>query len=225
MLPNRRTVKIPVLIAGSALKLTATLNSATRWTREGPAAPAPASSPSSEPSLSFRAGGGGAGGGVGSRGGWGTGRGSGGEGTRGGELWRGERGGGDQIGLLSQSGTDLRLGVAPSAMTPAPAAVVGFRSWEEVGGNGGGWRLGLAVRDRRGRVVGRSQDRKTAGFRQTRVGTQRFLAVFYFKIYLINQLIFLVFLKLVQSYLVTSPEYKPLPWYALIRSLKSYVKT
>lgn len=44
---------------------------------------------------------------------------------RGGELWRGDGGGADQIGLLSQSGTDLRLGVAPSAMSPAAAPLAG----------------------------------------------------------------------------------------------------
>ncbi|GJN37121.1 hypothetical protein PR202_gb26046 [Eleusine coracana subsp. coracana] len=116
MHPNRRTIKSPVAIAGSARTLTATLNSATRWARDGPGEPSPASSPSSESPASFRASGGG-GGGVGSRGGWGTGRGGGGEGARG-----GEREGADQIGLLSQSGTDLRLGVAPSGMAPAAAA-------------------------------------------------------------------------------------------------------
>lgn len=60
--------------------------------------------------------------GTGSRGGWGGGRGDGGWGgvgegaARGGERLRGAGGGADQTGLLSQSGTDLRLGVAPSAM-------------------------------------------------------------------------------------------------------------
>lgn len=67
--------------------------------------------------------------GTGSRGGWGGGRGDGGgwggEGAaRGGERLRGAGGGADQIGLLSQSGTVLRLGVAPSAMSPAAAAVL-----------------------------------------------------------------------------------------------------
>ncbi|GJN03194.1 hypothetical protein PR202_ga20606 [Eleusine coracana subsp. coracana] len=61
MLPNRRTIKSPVPIAGSARILTATLNSATRWARDGPGEPSPSSSPSSESSASFRAGGGGEG--------------------------------------------------------------------------------------------------------------------------------------------------------------------
>ena len=49
----------------------------------------------------------------------------GGGGGWGGERWRGDEGGADQIGLLSQSGTDLRLGVAPSAMSPAAALAGG----------------------------------------------------------------------------------------------------
>jgi hypothetical protein len=41
------------------------------------------------------------------------------------ELWRGDGGGVDQIGLFSHSGTDLRLGVSPSSMSPAAAPLAG----------------------------------------------------------------------------------------------------
>lgn len=41
------------------------------------------------------------------------------------ELWRGDGGGADQIGLFSHSGTDLRLGVSPSSMSPAAAPLAG----------------------------------------------------------------------------------------------------
>lgn len=58
------------------------------------------------------------------------------------ELWRGDGGGADQIGLFSQSGTDLRLGVSPSSMSPAAAPLAGgvlgagLRRW-----GSGGWSL------------------------------------------------------------------------------------
>jgi len=66
--PTQHPVKIPSRFPRAAI-LTVTLNSATRWERDGAPAPLPSSSSSSEASPSRRALGGGIG--VGSRGGWG----------------------------------------------------------------------------------------------------------------------------------------------------------